>query len=88
MVDAVRIAEEALGEISYQTTTKESSSTVFRRSLFVVEDIKSGDVFTAKNIRSIRPGDGLLPKHLPEVLGQKASQDIARGTPLSWELIA
>ncbi|GAB1421627.1 pseudaminic acid synthase [Anaerolineales bacterium] len=85
LVDSIRIAEQALGQVSYQTTEKEESSKVFRRSLFVVQDIQAGDVFTADNIRSIRPGYGLATKYYEQVIGTRASCDIARGTPLSWD---
>jgi N-acetylneuraminate synthase len=87
MVDAVRIAEKALGEVNFGIGAKETSSRVFRRSLFVVQDVKRGEVFTAENVRSIRPGHGLHTRHLPEVLGRNAARDIERGTPLSWDLV-
>lgn len=87
MVDAVRVAEKALGEVHFGFSAKEASSRVFRRSLFVVQDVRRGDLFTAENVRSIRPGHGLHTRHLPEVLGQHAVRDIKRGTPLSWELV-
>jgi pseudaminic acid synthase len=60
---------------------------VFRRSLFVVEDVRRGEEFTAHNVRSIRPAHGLHTRHLPEVLGKRASRDIVRGTPLDWDLV-
>jgi N-acetylneuraminate synthase len=87
MVDAVRVAEKALGEVRFGLSEKEASSRVFRRSLFVVQDVKQGEAFTNKNVRSIRPGHGLHTRHLPEVLGRSAACDIERGTPLSWELV-
>jgi len=87
LVDAVRVAEKALGEIYFGYSAKEASSRLFRRSLFVVQDVKQGDLFTAENIRSIRPGHGLHTRHLAEVLGRRAVCDIERGTPLSWELV-
>jgi N-acetylneuraminate synthase len=87
MVDAVRVAEKALGAVNFGIGTKEANSRVFRRSLFVVQDVKRGEVFTEENIRSIRPGHGLHTRHLPEVLGQNAARDIERGTPLSWDLV-
>jgi N-acetylneuraminate synthase len=87
MVQAIRTAEKALGEVNYKFSEKEGASRVFRRSLFVVRDMKAGDVFTEKNIRSIRPGYGLSPKHIGVVLGKKAKQDVNAGSPLCWELI-
>jgi pseudaminic acid synthase len=87
MVDAVRVAEKALGEVHFGFSAKEASSRVFRRSLFVVQDVKRGDLFTGENVRSIRPGHGLHTRHLPEVLGRHAACDIERGTPLRWELV-
>jgi N-acetylneuraminate synthase len=86
MVDAVRTAERALGEVHYGISEQEVRSRVFRRSLFVVKDVKAGEVLTEENVRAIRPGDGLPPKYLKEVLGQRAARDIAQGTPLAWSL--
>ncbi len=87
MVDAVRVAEKALGEVHFGLSEKEKASRAFRRSLFVVEDVKQGEVFTAANVRSIRPGNGLHTRHLKDVLGKNAAQGIKRGTPLSWEFV-
>ena len=87
MVDAVRVAEKALGRVYFGLSEKESASRVFRRSLFVVEDMKAGQVFTPRNVRSIRPGHGLHTRHLPEILGNKATRDIERGSPLTWECV-
>jgi pseudaminic acid synthase len=87
MVDAVRITEKALGTVHFGIEAKEASSRVFRRSLFVVQNVKRGEAFTAQNVRSIRPGYGLHTRHLQEVLRRCAAEDIERGTPLSWELI-
>lgn len=87
MVDAVRNTEKALGEVYFGPSEKEKASRRFRRSLFVVQDVKQGQVFSAQNVRSIRPGDGLHTRHLPEILGRRAAHDIERGTPLSWDLI-
>ena len=80
-------AWQALGEISYQITESEKKSRVFRRSLYIVEDMKSGDVITEKNMRSIRPGMGLSPKYYDEILGKKVNRDIERGTALTWNMI-
>jgi pseudaminic acid synthase len=88
MVTAVREVEKALGEVSYELTDKTKKSREFARSLFVVKDMKAGDVFTEENIRSIRPGYGMPPKYFYAVLGQKASRNIPRGTPLDWGDIA
>jgi N-acetylneuraminate synthase len=87
MVDAVRIAEKALGEVYFGLSEKEKASRAFRRSLYVVEDVKQGEVFTAENVRSIRPGNGLHTRHLNDVLGKSAARGIERGTPLSWEFV-
>lgn len=88
MVEAIRVTEKALGQVRYQVTEHERDSRVFRRSLFVVEDVAADAPFTEGNVRSIRPGHGLPPKFLPEVLGRRAARDIERGTPLDWGLIA
>ena len=88
MVEAVRAVEKAMGTVSYGPTPDEQRSRVFRRSLFLVRDVRAGDVFTAENIRSIRPGHGLPPKFLHEVIGRRAACDAERGTPVTWELIS
>ena len=82
MVEAVRQAEKASGKITYELTKKVKASRKFARSLFVVQDINAGEVFTEENVRSIRPGYGLHPKYLKDVLGQKAKSDLKKGTPL------
>ena len=88
MVDAVRTAQKALGSPQFSPGQREANNLKFRRSLFVVEDVRRGELFTRQNVRSIRPADGLHPRHLSEVLGQRATSDIERGTPLSWVLVA
>jgi pseudaminic acid synthase len=85
MVAAVRVAEQSLGDIRFGSGAREA--TRFRRSLFVVDNVKCGDTFTADNVRSIRPADGLHTRYLPEILGKRAARDIERGTPLRWELV-
>lgn len=87
MVEAIRTAEKAIGNIDYKIGKDESKSLVFRRSLFVVEDVKAGESLTDKNVRSIRPAYGLSPKYYQDILGKKASRNIKRGTPLSWDLL-
>jgi N-acetylneuraminate synthase len=87
MVEAVRTAEKALGSVQFASGPREANSRKFRRSLFVVEDIKKGELFTKQNVRSIRPSDGLHPRHFNEVLGKRAACDVERGTPLSWKFL-
>jgi pseudaminic acid synthase len=84
MVESIRTVEKALGRVHYGVSEQEAKSRVFRRSLFVVKDIAAGETLSEDNVRSIRPGHGLSPKHLNEVLGRKAALDIKRGTPLRW----
>jgi pseudaminic acid synthase len=80
-------AWQSLGHVHYGPTEAERASLQFRRSLYVVQDLQPGDALTADNVRAIRPGLGLAPKHLEEVLGCKVNRAIARGTPLSWALL-
>jgi pseudaminic acid synthase len=88
MVAAVRTAEKSLGSTHIGPTTSEQSTRCFRRSLFVVQAMRQGDIFTESNVRSIRPANGLHTRHLSEILGKRATRNIERGTPLSWELVA
>jgi len=81
-VEAIRTTEMALGTVRYGPREGELPSKVFRRSLFVVEDIRRGEPFTHENVRSIRPGHGLPPSMLDRVIGKIAAGDLARGTPL------
>lgn len=87
LVEAIRVTENAVGEVNYRLTDKEAASRIFRRSLFVVKNMKRGDIFTADNVRSIRPGHGLHTKYLPFILGKKAGDNIMAGSPLTWALI-
>ena len=87
MVTAVREVEKALGEVNYDLNEKTKRSREFSRSLFVVEDIKPGEIITEKNVRSIRPGHGLHPRHYKDVVGKKVKKAIIRGTPLAWEYV-
>ncbi len=84
LVTGIRQAEKALGRVNYEPTPKEEHNRIFRRSLFVVEDIAERERLTERNVRSIRPGNGLLPKFLPEVLGRRAARPLKRGTPIDW----
>ncbi|WP_096203117.1 pseudaminic acid synthase [Bacillus sp. FJAT-45350] len=87
LVDSVREAEKAIGCVDYELTDKKKKSREFSRSLFVVEDVKEGEIFTKKNIRSIRPGYGLKPKCYNEIIGKLSKKEIKRGTPLKWSHI-
>ena len=87
LVRECRTAALALGAVSYERAEQEQKSLQFRRSLYVVEDMKAGDVFTEKNLRRIRPGMGISPKYYDIILGKKVNRDIARGTPVQWNLI-
>lgn len=87
MVDAVRITEKMLGKVDYELTEKKLKSREFSRSLYVAEDIKKGELFTEKNIRSVRPGFGMHTKYLKDILGKKACQDISKGTALQKNLV-
>jgi len=77
----------AMGQVQLDTQKAEETSRQFKRSIYVTEDVKAGEVFSRENLRIIRPGDGLPPKYFERLLEQKAKQDIAKGTPLSWELV-
>ena len=87
MVKDIRTIEKALGSVCYDLTEKQRESMAFRRSLFVVADVRAGEKFTQTNVRSIRPGNGLHTRYLTKIAGKKAAANIARGTPLSWDLI-
>ena len=87
MVDAVRLTEKLMGKADYEMTKKKKKSRQFSRSLFVVEDVKKGDVLTKENIRSIRPGFGMHPMYFSELIGKKFKKDIKRGTPMNLDYI-
>lgn len=88
MVSSIRNVEKAIGCVTYELSEKTMKSREFSRSLFVVEDMKAGEIFTSKNVRSIRPGYGLSPKYIGDVIGKRAAKDVKRGEPLNWEYIA
>jgi N-acetylneuraminate synthase len=85
LVAETRKAWRALGTVSYGPTETERKSLQYRRSLYVVKDVKAGELFSSENVRAIRPGLGLPTKYLDRVLGRAAKMDVRRGTPLSWE---
>lgn len=87
MVKVVREAEKATGIVNYRLTEKQMKSREFSRSLYVVKDIKAGEIITEDNVRSIRPGYGMHPKYFKKILGRTARVSLEKGTPFSWELI-
>ncbi len=88
MVESVRITEAALGEISYGKGEADASSRAYRRSLFIAKPVAEGAVIGPDDVRSVRPGNGLHPRHLSEVVGMRARADLEAGTPLSWDLVS
>ncbi len=87
MVDAVRVAESALGKADYSLSPASEKSMHFRRSLFVCRDVNAGDLVTTENVRSIRPAVGLAPTFLKEILGKRMKCDVKKGTPLSLDMV-
>tara|TARA_B000000565_G_C23496147_1_gene265876 strand:- start:139 stop:534 length:396 start_codon:yes stop_codon:yes gene_type:complete len=85
LVSETKRAWQALGNVSYGPTKSEEKSIVFRRSIYVAEDIKEGDTFTADNLRIIRPGDGAPPSLLSQLIGKKSKKSFKKGQPLSLE---
>jgi pseudaminic acid synthase len=81
-------AWKALGEVNYGITDEERSSSIFRRSIYIVKTMKKGDILTEENLRAIRPGLGLSPKYFETLLGKSVSRDVKMGTPVSWELLS
>lgn len=87
LVEETHRAHLALGRVHYGRTESEQKNLCFRRSLYVAEDIKAGDILTEKNLRAIRPGFGLAPKFYAQVLGKRVSQSVEKGTPFDWQLL-
>jgi len=87
LVQAVRLVERAIGQPNYKVTKSEAENIIFRKSIFAVKDIKSGEKFTSANVRSIRPGYGLAPKYYDQIMGKIAKKNIEKGVPLNWNLI-
>lgn len=87
MVKSVRIAEQAIGTVNYDRSPAEEKSIVFRRSIFVAENMKAGEVINEMNVRVVRPGYGLHPKHYWSILGKKVKQDVRKGTPFTLEML-
>lgn len=87
LVQESKQAWQGLGKVHYGHTEKEKASKVFRRSLYIVKDMKAGELITAENMRAIRPGLGLAPKYYDLFIGKRVGKDVARGTPVNWEMI-
>ena len=87
MVDTVRLTEKMMGKVDYEMTESKKKSREFSRSLFIVKDVKKGEVITNKNVKSIRPGFGLHPKFLSEIIGKEYISNQGKGTPISWNMI-
>ena len=87
LVDGVQTAWEAIGQPHYDRKESEKGNVIFRRSLYIVRDIAAGEKFTCSNVRSIRPGHGLQPKYLPNVIGRRANRNLKRGEPLEFSMI-
>jgi len=85
LVKDTKCAWQAIGNAGYTRKQAEKDNTIFRRSLFFVTDLQAGEIISTEQVRSIRPGYGLAPKHYEEVIGKKVSRDITRGTPVAWE---
>jgi pseudaminic acid synthase len=87
MVQSIRNVEKAIGKVTYELTEKQQKNRDFSRSLFIVKDVKAGEVFTEENVKSIRPGFGLHPKYINDILGKAASEDLCKGSPLQWKYV-
>ena len=87
MVTAIRETEEALGKVTYELGEKTKKHLFAMRSIFVAKDMKKGDKFTTENIRVVRPGNGLHPRHYEEMLGKVAKKDLKKGTPLERSMV-
>lgn len=87
MVRQIRNVEKALGKVTYQLDEKRKKARECSRSLYVTEDIKKGEIFTQKNMRSIRPGFGLHTMYWEDILGRQAACDLKKGTPMSWDYV-
>lgn len=87
MVVETERAWQAMGHIAYGATEAEKKSLQYRRSLYIAQDMKAGEIFTKDNLRAIRPGLGLPPKHFDVLLGKRVSRDVKKGTPADWSLV-
>ena len=87
MVQSIRNVEKALGEVDYPRDPTKIKGREFSRSLYVAEDMKAGDIITEQNVRSVRPGYGLAPKYLPEIIGKRVNRDLKKGDRIKSEYI-
>jgi N-acetylneuraminate synthase len=87
LVTETGAAQQALGDVQYGPTPEERPSLVFRRSLYICSDLRAGDVLTIANLRAIRPGRGLSPKYIDQLLGRRVTRAVKRGTPAAWDLV-
>lgn len=87
MVQSIRNVEKALGTVAYKTDPSAIKGREFSRSLYVAEDMKAGDIITERNVRSVRPGYGLAPKYLPEIIGKRVNRDLAKGERMKLEYV-
>jgi pseudaminic acid synthase len=87
MVNAIREVEKGMGKVTYKLTNEMKKGRRYMRSLFIIEDMKKGEMLTEKNVKSIRPGNGLHPKYFKKILGKTIKQNIKKGTPLEWGMI-
>ncbi|MCK5354871.1 MAG: N-acetylneuraminate synthase family protein, partial [Methyloprofundus sp.] len=87
MIKAVRDTEKLLGKVDYRMTEKKKKSRQFSRSLYVAEDIKVGEVITEQNVRSVRPGYGMHPRYLKDIMGKRAVRSLSKGEALAWKSV-
>ena len=87
LVNETERAWQALGRVAYGATEKEKASLKYRRSLYIVEDMKTGDILTRDNLKAIRPGFGLPTKYFDILIGKRLNQDVSKGTPASWDIV-
>ena len=87
MVENIRQVEKSLGDVKYPIDSTKIKGREFCRSLYVAEDVKAGDVVTEQNVRSVRPGYGLRPKYLPEMIGKTFVKDCKKGDRMDWSLV-
>jgi len=88
MVDTIRDTEKALGRVKYELSEKAKANRHFAKSLFIVEDVRAGEVLTKENLKSIRPFDGIAPSNLEKLLGKRVNRNLKKGTPMQWEFIS